>query len=237
VTNDEKRHELRPCTRATIDDLSRVSFERDFHDGKLQDDDAFEQLARVRGMLCEGSRTPTILGVLALAPSVRVFLPGAYVQFLQIDGTSLDAKILDHAVIEGPLFRLFENLDRRLQPYVSEATTVFRGEDLRELVANAVMHRTYVGTHAPIAIHGFRDRLDVVSPGGPVGNVTAATFGRPGVTEFRNPRLVDAMKQAGLARGDGHGIERVNQRRIAEGKSPIRWRIDESHVVATLAIN
>ena len=36
--------------------------------------------------------------------------------------------------------------------------------------------------------------IEIVNPGGPFGIVTVANFGQPGVTDYRNPHLAEAMK-------------------------------------------
>jgi ATP-dependent DNA helicase RecG len=60
------------------------------------------------------------------------------------------------------------------------------------------MHRTYEGTNAPVRCYWFNDRIEIISPGGPFGEVTAENFGRPGITDYRNRNLADAMKVYGL---------------------------------------
>ncbi|MXY52171.1 MAG: hypothetical protein F4Y86_06560 [Gammaproteobacteria bacterium] len=52
---------------------------------------------------------------------------------------------------------------------------------LQELVRNAAMHRTYEGTNSPIHVSWFEDRVEIISPGGPYGDVSAANFGQPGI--------------------------------------------------------
>ena len=50
------------------------------------------------------------------------------------------------------------------------------------------MHRTYEATNMPIRVYWFNDRIEVISPGGAFGVVTAANFGQPGLTDYRNPQ-------------------------------------------------
>jgi ATP-dependent DNA helicase RecG len=77
---------------------------------------------------------------------------------------------------------------------------------LQQLFRNAVMHRTYEHTNAPIRITWYTDRLEIFSPGGPVGIVTAETFGQPGFTDYRNPNLAGFLKETGFAQRFGAGI-------------------------------
>ena len=41
---------------------------------------------------------------------------------------------------------------------------------------------------------------------GPYGNVSAATFGQPGLIDYRNPNLAEAMRVSGLVQRYGVGI-------------------------------
>ena len=43
---------------------------------------------------------------------------------------------------------------------------------LQQIVRNAVMHRFYEGTNAPVRVYWYADRVEVISPGGPFGQVT-----------------------------------------------------------------
>ncbi len=53
-------------------------------------------------------------------------------------------------------------------------------------------------THSPVQVAWFTDRIEILSPGGPYGDVSAATFGQPGLIDYRNPNLAEAMRVSGL---------------------------------------
>src|SRR5438445_13879657 len=69
---------------------------------------------------------------------------------------------------------------------------------LQQLTRNAVMHRAYEGSNAPVRVSWFDDRIEISNPGGPYGAVTTENFGWPGVTDYRNPHLAEAMKVLGF---------------------------------------
>jgi Ni,Fe-hydrogenase III small subunit len=48
-----------------------------------------------------------------------------------------------------------------------------------------------------VRVYWFDDRIEIYNPGGPYGAVTVENFGRPGVTDYRNPHLADAIKVLG----------------------------------------
>ncbi len=69
------------------------------------------------------------------------------------------------------------------------------------------MHRSYEGTHAPVRIYWFSDRIEVISPGGLYGHVTPENFGQPGINDYRNPNLAESMRHLGYAQHFGVGIQ------------------------------
>src|SRR2546422_4427262 len=77
---------------------------------------------------------------------------------------------------------------------------------IQQLARNAVMHRTYESTNAPIRITWFNDRVEIQNPGGPFGLVTRRNFGTAGATDYRNPHLAEVMKNLGFVQRFGIGI-------------------------------
>ena len=51
---------------------------------------------------------------------------------------------------------------------------------LQQLVRNAIMHRDYETSNAPVRITWFNDRIEIQNPGGPFGQVTCENFGTAG---------------------------------------------------------
>jgi ATP-dependent DNA helicase RecG len=153
-----------------------------------------QQLVSTRFVGVGSDAPPTVLGTLVIGKEPRDWVPGAYVQFLRIDGTELTDPIVDQKEISGPLPEMLRYLDEVLQAHVSVATDVrsrpveVRAPDypmvaLQQIGRNAVLHRIYEGTNAPVLITWFNDRIEVLNPGGPYGQVTRANFGQPGVTD------------------------------------------------------
>ena len=52
----------------------------------------------------------------------------------------------------------------------------------------------------------FNDRIEIISPGGPYGNVTHESFGKPGITAYRNPNLATVLRNLGFIQAFGRGI-------------------------------
>ena len=99
---------------------------------------------------------------------------------------------------------------------------------------NAVLHRTYEGTSAPVRITWFNDRIEVLNPGGPYGQVTRANFGQPGVTDYRNPYLAEAMKNLGYVQRFGLGIPLARRALADNGNPPLEYQVEDTYVLAVL---
>ena len=90
---------------------------------------------------------------------------------------------------------------------------------LQQFVRNAVMHRTYESTNAPVRVTWYEDRIEITSPGGPYGVVRADNFGQAGVADYRNPNLAEAMRVLGFVQRFGVGIATA-RRLLAENGNP-----------------
>jgi ATP-dependent DNA helicase RecG len=104
----------------------------------------------------------------------------------------------------------------------------------QQLSRNAILHRTYEGTHAPVRITWFSDRIEIQSPGGPFGLVNRANFGKPGAADYRNPHLAEAMKNLGYIQRFGIGISMAEDELRKNGNPPAEFAVEETSVLATL---
>ncbi len=102
----------------------------------------------------------------------------------------------------------------------------------REAVLNALVHRDYF-LHQSIHMRLSDDRIEITSPGGFVGGVTAQNILRhPPVR--RNPLLADVLQTIGLVNRLGLGVDRIFQESLSLGKDLPRYEADESHVKLVL---
>ena len=105
---------------------------------------------------------------------------------------------------------------------------------IQQLVYNAVLHRTYEHTNAPVRIYWFNDRIEILSPGGPYGNVTQENFGLPGITDYRNPNLAATMKIFGFVQAFGRGIAIAHNEMQLNGNPEIEFRKDQANILCIL---
>ena len=109
-------------------------------------------------------------------------------------------------------------------------TTLYPIAALQQITYNAVLHRTYEKTNAPIHLYWYDDRVEIISPGGLYGNVTPERFGQPGVVDYRNPNLAATMKTFGLVQVFGRGIAIAHDEMKKNGNPDIEFAIDEANV-------
>jgi ATP-dependent DNA helicase RecG len=264
ATQQEERHltekrrfrnlpfDLYPQSFASLDDLDRDSFYRSYLPATLpldiieQNHRTFEQqLTALRFMSAEPQSKPTTLGILVIGKDPRQFIPGAYVQFVRFDGTDLTAPIQAQREINGPLPDLLRMLDETFEAHISIASDVItqsvetRHPDypivaIQQLARNAILHRVYEGTNAPVRIYWFSDRIEIQNPGGPFGQVNRSNFGIPGITDYRNPHVAEAMKNLGYVQRFGIGISLAQRQLTNNGNPPAEFHAEDTYVLVTL---
>lgn len=244
--------DLRPIRAASLTDLDEDLFRRVYLPASLsrevveQNDRSVEhQLLALRFTTVGEPRYPTVLGLLVAGRTPADFIPGAYVQFLRLDGNELTDPIKSQSEIHGPLSELLNRVDELLKANISTATNIVsqsrenRWPDypiaaLQQIVRNAVMHRSYEATNAPIRITWFDDRVEVHNPGGPFGQVNRENFGQPGITDYRNPHLAEAMKNLGFVQRFGVGIAIARKELKKNGNPPPVFLVEDAFVAAVL---
>jgi len=101
----------------------------------------------------------------------------------------------------------------------------------QQLVRNAVMHRDYETSHAPTRITWFSDRIEIQNPGGPFGQVTTRNFGQPGITDYRNPNIAEAMRTLGFVQRFGVGIQVARRQLKDNGNPEPEFDVEENQVL------
>lgn len=244
--------DLRPLLSANLDDLDLELFRRTYLPASLAREiiaenqrSIPEQLTSLRFATIEPQPKPTNLGLLVVGNDPRQFIPCAYIQFLRLDGTELTDPIKAQKEIGGPLLDLLEMLDATFQAHISIASDItaqpleIKQPDypivaLQQLARNAVLHRNYESTNAPVRITWFSDRIEIQNPGGPYGQVNRQNFGQPGITDYRNPYLAEAMKNLGYVQRFGVGILLARRELQKNGNPPLEFIVEDTHVLVTL---
>lgn len=260
VLNEKRRFkdlhfEAHPVAASALGDLSRAIFEQEYLPNAVAPDilaaneRSYEQRLASCGMVASADEPiPTVLGLLVLGITPRTWIAGSYIQFLRIQGATLADPVVDEAEIDGTISAMLRRLDDKLNAHLTTSVD-FTSQDremrrspypivaLQQLARNAVLHRNYEGTNAPVKLYWFNDRIEIINTGGPYGSVTAQNFGKPGYSDYRNPQLAAAFKVLGYAQRFGAGIVIAQQALEKNGNPPARFEIEQNFVAAIIASN
>ena len=136
ILNEKRRYrdipfDAQPLPSCDLSALSRLLFEQEYlpnavaPDILAANDRSYEQkLASCRMIASVDDPTPTILGVLVLGISPRDWIPGAYIQFLRIDGTAIHDPVRDEALIDGTLEQLLRRIDEKIDAHNRSAVDI-----------------------------------------------------------------------------------------------------------------
>jgi len=257
VLNEKRRHrdlhfEAHPVSPCTLKDLNRATFEDDYLPNAVAADvlaanaRSYEQRLASCGMIASVDETiPTVLGLLCVGMLPRTWIPGSYIQFLRIRGAKLSDPISDELEISGTISEILRRLDEKLTAHLTTSVD-FTSQDkevrtspyplvaLQQLARNAVMHRSYEGTNAPVRVYWFDDRIEITNPGGPYGSITAQNFGQPGRADYRNPQLASAFKILGYAQRFGAGILIAREALQKNGNPTLTFQIEQNFIAAII---
>ncbi|MCY3707603.1 MAG: putative DNA binding domain-containing protein [Caldilineaceae bacterium] len=240
----QRSFDMRPVTDASIDDLDIEYVRANYLPGAVAREilernqrPVVQQLSSLR-LLHQGH--PTQGALIAFGRDPQFWAPGAYVQFLRIAGLSITDPIKSRKELTGKLEDVLSRLQELMEINVSVSANVLTGarevripdypiEALRQLAANAVMHRTYENSNAPCRVYWYDDRIEIQNPGSLYGNVTPLNI-HEGVTDYRNPLLAEIMHHLGFAQRFGLGIQLAKTSLKDNGNPPPEFSFSATHV-------
>jgi ATP-dependent DNA helicase RecG len=224
--------DIRPIERATLKDLSEDLLERYMLRLKVNKPNLaqLEQERIQELMSITRNREVTLSALLLFCPYPQAFCPqlgiiATVVPGLEIGEESEDgARFLDNRRIEGNIAQMLEEAlafvskNMRISTRINAATghrndkTEYPVKAIRECVLNALVHRDY-SMHTegmPIQLILFRDRLEIINPGGLYGRIQIDQLGKV-QADTRNPVLANAMETLGLAENRYSGIPTIHR--------------------------
>jgi hypothetical protein len=213
--------ELRPAAPASLDELDWTLVEDSLREyGERLEWDVPSAPTREwlvgrlnqLGMVTTGATpTPTRVGMLAFGRSRQVAVEIEHVggrETLVGNVLSTLARTLEILAELNPPFRL--------KGPSSTTVRAFPPAALKEVVANAFVHRDY-NDLSPIRITITDHALQIVNPGGLVPDLPPSRLGEPGARAYRNPLLADFCFGVGAIDKAGSGL--TNVRRWCEGNA------------------
>jgi ATP-dependent DNA helicase RecG len=251
-TSQNKTFDRRPCYGATLEDLLLEAFRNEYLPSVVSRDIIAENNRGVESQLASlrlfdlSSQHPTNAGILLIGRDPIEYFPGAYVQFVRFEGTSLADPVIDQKTLGGNLMTQLRLLEETLSLQIKvgrKGTTLLTHEDspdypliaIRELVLNAVMHRNYEATSSPTRINWFSDRVEIQNPGGLYGHVNPTNYTR--MSDYRNPILAEAMKALGYVERFGAGISRSKRALEGNGNPEPVFSFEGAFVLVTVRSN
>ena len=222
--SNAKTYDLVPAQGSTLEDLSIELFKMNYLPSAIDKQTleengrkTEEQLASLR-FFDTKERCPTNAGILLFGLNPEFYLPGCFIQYVKFVGTEMTSDVEFEKKFSGALITELRLVDDFIKGNIIKERPVkvnsFQ-EDilrnypywaLRELVMNAVMHRSYE-SNAPIYMYEFQDRIEIVNPGGLYGEATPHNF--PNASDYRNVVIAEAMKVLGYVNRFNYGVKRA----------------------------
>ncbi len=181
----------------------------------------------------------THAGAWLLARDIRRFTTAAHVSSALFMGTE-KVRILDRRDFHGDVPTMVDdavawiltkiNVEFIIKHVRREERPELPEEALREAVANAVAHRDYRST-ANVQIYVFKDRIEIVSPGGLPAGMTGADLGAKSMP--RNPLLVGMLYRMDVVENIGSGIKRLRDLCREHGVTEPTFDLSEHWVTVT----
>ncbi len=229
-----KTYDLVPALGATVSDISLEHFKVNYLPIAIDKDilqengrTLEEQLASLRFFDIE-NQCPTNAGILLFGLNPEFYLPGAYIQYVKFDGEQMTDDVSFEKKFSGALATELSALDdfiksnilkskpKRVGSLQEQTIANYPYWALRELVMNAIMHRSYE-SNSPIYVYEFSNRIEIINPGGLFGEVTVQNF--PNASDYRNVVVAEALKILGFVNRFNYGVKRAKMELEKNGNS------------------
>lgn len=256
ILNEKKRYgnmpfDLQPIPTSSIDDLDLNFFNQylsqAFSEDALQANNRSieDKLITTKMISATDELSATVLGILVIGKHPQDIMHNAYVQFLRINGCSDRDDIIDETKIQGTILDILKRIDEKFMAHnrvsvdilstpTKKRRAMYPLGALQQIVRNAILHRRYDNTSAPVHVYWFNNRIEIVSPGGPFGQVTVENFGEPRRVDYRNPNLAEAMKIMGFVERFGFGISISRELLRESGNPDLEFKVDQHQVMTTI---
>jgi len=237
--------DARPCADASTDDLDLHRFETEYAPSatspeiRRENGRSTEEKLRALRLISRDGR-PTNAALLLLGKEPRQYLPGAYIQFLRLDGPELTDPILDQKEIGGTVPDQVRQIEELIR--LNLRTTMAIGgvqrreqsdypvEALAQIVRNALLHRTYDASTMPVKVYWYSNRIEIINPGGLYGEVNPDTIWQ-NVTAYRNPLLAEGLKSLGVVERFGYGLVQARRAVEVNGNPPLTTQFEPNYTL------
>jgi ATP-dependent DNA helicase RecG len=122
----------------------------------------------------------------------------------------------------------------KIEGILREKVELIPEDAFREVIANALMHRTW-DVPQPIRMYFFPDRAEIVSPGGLPEDITEEQYLRGQYSSLRNPILSNVFFRLHLVEILGTGILRIKEAYAGKPVQP-SFEITDNAIKVTLPV-
>ncbi len=169
----------------------------------------------------KGVKAPTVGGFLIFSKDNNPQAFPAFSRYLircvRYKGPTVSTPIIDKADIKGTLDHQIEEIEKFILRNIKKSATIIKTkrvekyeypeEALREIIANAVIHRDYQITETYTQINIFEDRIEIFNPGCLPPGITVENIKD---SQFsRNEVIAAVLKDMGYMEEYGRGIDIV----------------------------
>lgn len=195
--------------------------------------------------IVDENRQLTVCGALFFGKHLSRWLPQAGIDLHCFEGDDRTADLVDHKSLADDLPTLlgaaeqFVRFNSRTRADFSQDQT--RRNDrhdyepfvVRELVANAFMHRDWSIFGQKIRLDLFADRMEVFSPGG-IPNTLNLQRALSGISYYRNPIIAQMLKDYGLAEKAGRGLSKIVKIHAQQNRRPPDFDVTNTYFKVTI---
>lgn len=196
-----------------------------------------ESALRERGLVTDHS-TLTVAGALVLTDPTTSLGAAKFVIDIRAYESDSGTSYVRRDQVQGPVFRQVERATEIVMRDIGTdmvVTGVHRHDvarlprrAVREVIANAVAHRSYELDRSPVVVELRPSQVTVVSPGELPPPVTIETLRQD--QSPRNHSVIDVLRRFGLAEDSGQGIDVIEDSFALELLAPPRFFEDREAV-------
>ena len=245
-----KTFDAQPCVGASLSDLALDLFTSTYRPQAIDAETIADnhrpieyQLASLR-FFDLGRNLATYAGLILFAKDLLGWLPNAYVQYVRFNGPDMGADVSSEKRFQGDLLSVVRDLKAwvslitsthpvRSSPLEERMVADFPESAVRELLMNAVLHRSYEAA-SPVHFYQFSDRIEIQNPGPLYGVARPENF--PHQTAYRNPVIAEAMKTIGAVNRYGRGVERAQIALEKNGSPPAEFIFGDTYFASIIRI-
>lgn len=225
-------YDLTGVSNSSISDLNIFQIDRYFakYDIKLSNESPDEQINILKNSdILTQNGEMTVAGALIFGINPPKHLAQSGISFARFANIDLSSELLDKKEIDGTLDIVIDTCSSLIQNNIPTPSDIignkrvdlnktWSNKALREVIANACIHRNYSIIGSKIRVFMFPNRVEVISPGRLPNTVTIEKL-KVGVSYSVNPVISKFMENMGYIDKLGRGIPMVYNESKKIGKT------------------